>query len=74
MKGAGTRVQYGVRKTLYPLFMAAVIMLSLPGLGKTEELKPIKLNEPGKKRGLPFMEALSVNASAQDALRRGRRN
>ena len=30
------------------------------------ELKTIELEEPSKKRGLPFMEALSVKASARE--------
>ncbi len=30
------------------------------------ELKTIRLNEPSKKRGLPFMEALAVKASARE--------
>jgi hypothetical protein len=33
---------------------------------KSAGLKTIKLNEPNKKRGLPFMETLSVKASARE--------
>lgn len=63
---AGTSVRCSLMKTLYRLFIAAVIMLFLPAVGQTEELKANKLNEPDKTRGLPFMEALSVKASAQE--------
>jgi hypothetical protein len=34
------------------------------GIMKSAGLKTIKLNEPNKKRGFPFMETLSVRASA----------
>ncbi|MCX7974893.1 MAG: SagB/ThcOx family dehydrogenase [Candidatus Aminicenantes bacterium] len=37
-----------------------------PGLFLGQELKPIKLNPPDKKRGLPFMEALAVRASVTE--------
>jgi hypothetical protein len=33
---------------------------------QNSELKTIELKEPSKKRGLPFMEALSVKASARE--------
>jgi len=46
--------------------LAAAVVFFLSAAGWCLELKPIKLNQPDKKRGLPFMEALSVKASAQD--------
>lgn len=48
------------------LLLPAIILLSSLGLAQTGGLKTIKLNDPDKKRGLPFMEALSVKASAVD--------
>ena len=53
-------------RTAFGLVATAVVALSLPGAGWAVGLKTIKLAEPDKKRGLPFMEALSVKASAQD--------
>ncbi len=50
----------------YRLFVAFAIVVSMPVCILAGELKTIKLNEPNKKRGLPFMEALSVKASAME--------
>ena len=33
---------------------------------QSTKLETIKLNEPSKKRGLPFMEALAIKASARE--------
>jgi len=66
MKNAGALIRCCVRKTLHGLFIVAVVMYSLPALGQTGKLTAIKLNEPDKKRGLPFMETLSVKASARE--------
>jgi hypothetical protein len=41
-------------------------LLFLCGNLSAQELKTIKLNPPDKKRGLPFMETLSVKASARE--------
>ncbi len=46
------------------LFVGFMILFPLSIL--TQELKPIKLNEPNKKRGLSVMEALSVRASVTE--------
>jgi SagB-type dehydrogenase family enzyme len=48
------------------LFLAAVLIVWLPVPGQTQAEKSIKLNAPDLKRGLPFMETLSVKASAQE--------
>ncbi len=45
---------------------AALILVFSAGLLATAELQAIKLNPPNLKRGLPFMEALSVRASARE--------
>jgi SagB-type dehydrogenase family enzyme len=42
------------------------MLLVLQGGGRAQDLKTLKLNEPNKKRGLPFMEALAVKASARE--------
>jgi len=44
------------------LFLLFILPLSL----FSQELKPIKLNLPDKKRGLPLMEALAVKASVTE--------
>lgn len=55
--------------------LAAAVLLVLPALASDRqaqgaapgpELKPIKLNPPDLKRGLPLMQTLSVRASATD--------
>lgn len=66
MKTPGNPVHYLVKKTLHRFFLAAIVIFFLPSPGQTQELKPIKLNEPNKQRGLPLMEALSVKASARE--------
>jgi nitroreductase len=45
---------------------AALLGAAAFGWAQAPELKAVKLNEPDKKRGLPFMEALSVRASVRD--------
>jgi len=52
-------------KTLLSRLGVAAVLLTLCGIVSAQELKPIKLNAPDKKRGLPVMEALSVKASAK---------
>ena len=48
-------------------FGIAALILFFSALGlPAAELQPIKLNPPNLKRGLPFMEALSVRASARE--------
>jgi nitroreductase len=54
------------RMTRVGLWFIMLLMLSWPVLGQIGDLKPIKLNEPDQKRGLPFMETLAVKASAQE--------
>jgi SagB-type dehydrogenase family enzyme len=48
------------------LFIASVLVVSIIGITEAKELKTIKLNEPNMKRGLPFMETLSIKASVLD--------
>jgi len=45
---------------------AWVLALSLSGWLRAAELQAVKLNPPDLKRGLPFMQALSVKASARE--------
>jgi len=54
----------GFDKMFRRLLVAVAVALSVSGWALAAELQPIKLNKPGKKRGLPLMEALSVKASA----------
>jgi hypothetical protein len=51
---------------IYRLFLIVTIILTLSAMTLAAELQTIKLNEPNKKRGLPFMETLSVKASAHE--------
>ncbi len=53
-----------VNATYCFLVIFALILFVIPCFGEDAELKTIKLNNPDKKRGLPFMETLSVKASA----------
>lgn len=48
------------------LGVVAFILAFSAGLLPAEELQAIKLNPPNLKRGLPFMEALAVRASARE--------
>lgn len=66
MKSTAASIRHDMKKGLARCVIAVVVLLLLPALAQTQELKTIKLNEPNKKRGLPFMEALSVKASAQE--------
>jgi len=43
-----------------------LLLFILPLSLFSQELKPIKLNLPDKKRGLPLMEALAVKASVTE--------
>jgi hypothetical protein len=56
----------GTTKKVHHMIIAVAMALLLPGLSLTQESRTIKLNEPNKQRGLPFMEALSVKPSAQE--------
>ncbi|MCJ7813080.1 SagB/ThcOx family dehydrogenase [bacterium] len=53
-------------KTLFRLLIVSTGVLSLSGYLSSQGLETIKLNQPDKKRGLPFMETLSVKASATE--------
>lgn len=66
MKRADLCVRSNSERALYRTLLAIVMIGSLSGLGLAQELATIRLNEPSKKRGLPFMEALWVKASAQE--------
>jgi hypothetical protein len=55
-----------MNSVFYRLFVVTAIVVSMPVWILAGELKTIKLNEPNKKRGLPFMETLSVKASAME--------
>ena len=59
-------VQQNIKAAVCTLCVAALAILSIPGQGQGQETKTIKLNQPDKKRGLPFMETLSVKASARE--------
>jgi hypothetical protein len=56
----------GITKKVHRVIIAVAMALLLPGLALTQESKTIKPNEPNKQRRPPFMEALSVRASAQE--------
>lgn len=47
-------------------FINICLLFAWPFLAYSQELEPIKLNPPDLKRGLPFMEALSVKASVTE--------
>jgi len=53
-------------KRLIQLLIAVALALFLSGWLQAAELQAIKLNPPDLKRGLPFMQALSVKASARE--------
>jgi hypothetical protein len=56
-----------INTTFYNLLLLSLFILAIPcnAIGQSSELKTIKLNKPNLKRGLPFMETLSVKASAR---------
>jgi len=64
MKRMNIHFQRNIKAAVCRLVPVVLIVLSLPLLAQAQGLKSIRLNEPDKKRGLPFMEALSVKASA----------
>jgi nitroreductase len=66
MKSDGAAARTRIVGAAHRLAAAAVLVLALPGLGAAEPPKTIKLNAPDLKRGLPFMETLSVKASARE--------
>jgi SagB-type dehydrogenase family enzyme len=68
MKNLETLIKNGINKTFYGLILLVIMILINPSLGQGQlsELKIIKLNQPNKKRGLPFMETLSVKASVRE--------
>jgi hypothetical protein len=59
-----TKQEVVMNTALYRILILAAMVVSMPVCIVAGELKTIKLNEPNKKRGLPFMETLSVKASA----------
>jgi nitroreductase len=62
---ARTFVIYGAeRKPIYEFFCYPVD--PMPARGQAPDLKTIKLDPPGKTRGLPVMEALSLRASVRE--------
>jgi len=48
------------------LLLSSFLVFAIPCFGQTSDLRTIKLNEPDKTRGLPFMETLSVKASVRE--------
>ena len=48
------------------LFLISFIILVTLSWAEAQGLKPIKLDAPDKKRGLPFMETLSIRASVHE--------
>lgn len=59
MKNSGA-----IKTAAKAMLIAAAAMHSLPPAARGQDLAPVILKEPNKKRGLPFMETLSVKASA----------
>jgi len=59
-------VRRSIECTLLQICLTLLVVSFLPWPGQGQEVKIIKLNEPNKKRGLPFMEALSVKASVRE--------
>src|SRR3972149_899572 len=55
-----------MNRMLSRLFIVFAGVLSVSSCLSAQELKTIKLNQPDKIRGLPFMETLSVKASANE--------
>jgi nitroreductase len=55
-----------VARQLCPFVVVVIPMFVAPGASRAEAPKTIKLNVPDLKRGRPFMETLSVKASAQE--------
>ncbi len=53
-------------KTRFLFLIVSVCILSLSSCLLAQTLETIKLNQPDKTRGLPFMETLSVKASATE--------
>jgi SagB-type dehydrogenase family enzyme len=56
-----------INTTFYKLVLLSFFILAIPCnvIGQSSEFKAIKLNKPNLKRGLPFMETLSVKASTR---------
>jgi nitroreductase len=56
-----------MKKTIIACFLLGILLV-VPALtwGQAPDLKTIKLNEPSRERGLPFMKALSVRASVRE--------
>jgi len=59
-------LQSKITTALHLLVPVVLVVISLPLLALAQGRKTIQLNDPDKKRGLPFMETLSVKASAQE--------
>jgi len=55
-----------IMKNLKKWLAAALILVFSPAWLPAAELQAIKLNQPDLKRGLPFMQALSVKASVRE--------
>lgn len=55
-----------MNRRIYCLAAMVALAVVMAGMVPAAELQPIKLNPPDTKRGLPFMEALSVKASARE--------
>jgi len=53
-------------KAALGLILATLCLVPQAGWAQAGELKPVKLNEPNKMRGLPLMQALAVRASVRD--------
>jgi nitroreductase len=66
MRSVRACVAPAVKRVFFVSLTAATVAVSAPGPGRAEELPAIQLNAPDLKRGLPFMEALSVKASARE--------
>jgi hypothetical protein len=66
MKAMRIPHQRGITVVMHRLLPVVLTILSLAVLAQAQGLKTLQLNEPDKKRGLPFMETLSVKASAQE--------
>ncbi len=66
MTTASVRMPICVTRAVCGALIAAALVLSLPGPAWTGEPGAVQLSAPDRTRGLPFMETLSVKASARE--------
>ncbi len=61
----GKEIKRDIFINLRGFILISCLLLITIGWAQAQELKPIKLMDPDKKRGLPVMEALSLRASVR---------